>query len=100
MRITVQGKLYSPPWIRRGGRDLKKMSRSNLVGSGRGGWFKLPIIGGLNQPPRLRELRSLRGICLIAQPPLLSQGGECNATPRASHLRKIQEPPAEGNTAI
>src|SRR5881394_3276325 len=30
----------------------------------------------LNQPPRLRELRLLRDIFLIAQPPLLIQGGE------------------------
>src|SRR5437016_1199470 len=29
----------------------------------RPGWFvQLPIIGGLNQPPRLRPLRRLRGI--------------------------------------
>src|SRR5437867_6498737 len=70
-----QFEFCSPPWLR-GGRDLKKISRSNLVGSGRGGWFKQPIIGGLNQPPRPRELRSLREIFLIAQPPLLIQGGE------------------------
>jgi hypothetical protein len=48
---------YSPPWIRRGGRDLKKMSRSYLIGSGRGGLFKHPIIGGVNKPPRLREAK-------------------------------------------
>jgi hypothetical protein len=65
---------YSPPWIRRGGRDLKKISRSLLVGSGRGGSFKLPIIGGLNQPflrlraialalrARMRELVWYRGL--------------------------------------
>src|SRR5437867_1606486 len=70
-----QFEFCSPPWLR-GGRDLKKISRSVLVGSGRGGSFKLPIIGGLNQPPRLRELRLLREIFLIAQPPLLIQGGE------------------------
>src|SRR6266850_2748049 len=37
------------PWLRRGGRDLKKISRSLRCGSGRGGSFKQPIIGGLNQ---------------------------------------------------
>ena len=73
------------PLLREGGVDAtsRRISRSHLSGSGRGGWFKLPIIVGLNQPPfmlravalalraRLRELRSLREICLIAQPPLL-----------------------------
>src|SRR5689334_21640416 len=39
----------SPPWLRRGGRDLNKISRSLLVGSGRGGSFNRPIIGGLNR---------------------------------------------------
>src|SRR5437867_3299393 len=68
--------IWTAVWLRRGGRDLKKISRSLLVGSGRGGWFKRPIIGGLNQPPRLRELMWLREIFLIAQPPLLIEGGE------------------------
>src|SRR5437870_6381992 len=39
----------------------------------RPGWFiQQPIIGGLNQPPRLRPLRRLRGILLMgaATPPL------------------------------
>src|SRR5438034_1988851 len=45
------------------------------------GWFvQLPIIGGLNQPPRLRPLRRLRGIFLMgaATPPCprLVQGGD------------------------
>jgi len=30
----------------------------------------------LNQPPRLRQLRWLRGVFLMAQPPRLNQGGE------------------------
>src|SRR5437667_1271840 len=35
----------------------------------RPGWFvQLPIIGGLNQPPRLRPLRRLRGIFLMGAP--------------------------------
>ena len=35
-------------------------------------FVQLSIIGGLNQPPRLRELWLLREIFLIAQPPLVS----------------------------
>ncbi len=41
------------------------------------GWFvQLPIIGGLNQPPRLRPLRRLRGIFLMgaATPPCPGRG--------------------------
>src|SRR5207247_1872995 len=43
----------------------------------RPGWFvQLPIIGGLNQPLRLRPLRRLRGIFLMgaATPPLPRRG--------------------------
>src|SRR6266581_7054115 len=43
----------------------------------RPGWFvPLPIIGGLNQPPRLRPLRRLRGIFLmgVATPPCPRRG--------------------------
>src|SRR5881394_3458556 len=42
----------------------------------RSGSFNYRLIGDLNQPPRLRELRLLRDIFLIPQPPLLIQGGE------------------------
>src|SRR6266705_856099 len=40
------------------------------------GFVQLPIIGGLNQPPRLRPLRRLRGICLrgAATPPCPRRG--------------------------
>src|SRR6266487_3602002 len=41
------------------------------------GWFvQLPTIGGLNQPPRLRPLRRLRGIFLVgaATPPCPRRG--------------------------
>src|SRR5438105_5317020 len=49
----------------------------------RPGWFvQQLIIGGLNQPPRLRPLWTLRGILLMAQPPLLGQGGEFGAPQR------------------
>ena len=47
------------------------------IGRNKEEWFvQLPIIGGLNQPPRLRPLRRLRGIFLMgaATPPF--QGGE------------------------
>src|SRR2546428_9886361 len=43
----------------------------------RPGWFvQLPIIGGLNQPPRLRPRRRLRGIFLMgaATPPCPRRG--------------------------
>src|SRR5437867_7200213 len=43
----------------------------------RPGWFvQLPITGGLNQPPRLRPLRRLRGIFLMgaATPPCPRRG--------------------------
>jgi len=66
----------SPPWLRRGGRDIKKMPRSLLVRSGRGGLFHYRLIGGLDEPPRLRPLRRLRIFLLVAQPPRLGQGGE------------------------
>ena len=69
-----RGEGNSPPWIRRGGAKR------------RGGWFKLPIIGGLNQPPRLRELLWLREIFLIAQPPLLIQGGEFALPKQLPHV--------------
>jgi hypothetical protein len=42
---------------------------------------QLPIIGGLNQPPRLREALWLRKIFLIAQPPLLVQEGSRGLKP-------------------
>src|SRR5689334_2357758 len=78
----------------------RKISQSNLVGSGRGGSFKRPIIGGLNQPllmlragalalrARLRELMSLREIFLIAQIPLLIQGA-CPSNRRNKNSEKF-----------
>jgi hypothetical protein len=52
----------SPPWLRRGGRDTKKISRSLLIWSGRGGSFYYRLFQDWNQPPRLRGVRMLRGI--------------------------------------
>src|SRR5881396_3995668 len=47
-----------------------------LCRRGRGGFVQLPIIGGLNQPPRLRPLWRLRGISLMgaATPPYPRRG--------------------------
>jgi len=67
---------YSPPCItaRRGGRAIKKISRSIRRSRGRGG-FPMRTKG---KPPRLRQLRWLREIFLMTQTPLLAvmQGGE------------------------
>jgi len=66
----------SPPWQRRGGRGIKKdVAKPPLME--RPGWFvQLPIIGGFNEPPRLRPLRRLRSIFLLcaATPPLPRRG--------------------------
>ena len=44
------------PWQRRGGRAIKVNGPVPL--EARPGWFvQLPIIGGLNQPPRLRPAK-------------------------------------------
>src|SRR5437016_14245382 len=48
-----------------------------FLGLARTGWFvQLPIIGGLNEPPRLRPLRWLRRFFLMgaATPPLPRRG--------------------------
>src|SRR5262245_51214965 len=54
----------------------------------RTGWFvQQPIIGGLNQPPRLRQLRN-GAVLFMAQPPLLIQGGEF-MRPQKSFVHRI-----------
>src|SRR5947209_20598002 len=55
------------------------MSGANVspIGRNKEEWFvQLPIIGGLNQPPRLRPRRRLRGIFLMgaATPPCPRRG--------------------------
>ena len=50
------GARNSPPWQRRGGRASSKYPRS-FAKRGRGGSFNLPIVGGLNEPPRLRPAK-------------------------------------------
>src|SRR5438132_14008681 len=45
---------------------LRHQKNCSLPLKARPGWFvQQPIIGGLNQPPRLRPLRRLRGILLM-----------------------------------
>ena len=72
------------------------MSGANVSPRGRNKeeWFvQSPIIGGLNQPPRLRPLRMLRGIFLMgaATPPCprrgvgLSLASFCLETGRSTH---------------
>src|SRR6185312_16920041 len=75
LKSIVRSK-YSPPWTRMGGCAIKKISRSHISSRRRGGWFKPPIIGSLNEPPRPLPTRILRDIFLRSRPPLLSQGGE------------------------
>src|SRR5206468_5095398 len=83
----------SPPWIRRGGRDLKKNIAKHPCWE-RTGWFvQQPIIGGLNQPflrlraialalrARLRELRSLRDILDRAATPPQPRRGVATCLP-------------------
>ena len=66
-------KFSGSPFLSKGGvaATSTKMLRSLLGWSGRGGWFNNRLFGGLNEPPRLRRLRRLREILLMAQPPLL-----------------------------
>ena len=82
---------YSPPWPRRGGCAIKKISRSNLSLAQTGRFVQLPInrwleptfvyccaLSGL----RLRRpVRSIKGgfaaSFLMSRPPRLGQGGEC-----------------------
>ena len=49
-RWTRTGQENSPPWIRRGGRDLMKNIAKPPCWERTGWLFKLPIIGALNQP--------------------------------------------------
>src|SRR5688572_11533659 len=73
-RVGVEAN--SPPWTRRGGCAIKQISRSDLSSRRRGGWFKPPIIGSLNQPPRPLPERWLRDILLevASTPPSLFRG--------------------------
>jgi hypothetical protein len=69
LRLRFDFILDSSASPRRGGRDLNKILRSLLYGAdGVMAKFQQNLIGGYS-PPRLRELRMLCGILLIAQPP-------------------------------
>src|SRR6185503_2876107 len=71
----------------------KENAAKHPLWSGRGGCFKLPvidservwIIGGLKQPPRLRQLTN-GAIFFMAHPPLLREGGECARSPLFPNL--------------
>src|SRR5206468_5273696 len=58
LRLEMLRSENSPPWQRRGGRAIKKYSRS-FKRRGRGGSFNLRIDpnGSLNEPPRLRPAK-------------------------------------------
>ena len=88
----VSAQRYSAPWIRRGGRDLKKNVAKPPCWE-RTGWFvQLPIIGGLNQQSlmlraialalraRLREAIVASQNLLDRAATLLVQGGEFTPT--------------------
>ena len=72
---TIAGR--ATPLLGQGGVDATviKWRRASFVGAD-------GVVGSatddrsLNQPPRLRRLMRLRGILLLAQPPLLGQGGD------------------------
>src|SRR5215470_5595097 len=68
---------------RRGGCVIKKISRSHRNRRSRGGFPLAPI----GKPPRPRFQRMLRGIFLIARPPILAvmQGGESPHATCPSH---------------
>src|SRR5262249_25044923 len=71
----------------------RKMLRSLLVRSGRGGSFNYRLIGDLNQPPRPLHQRKLRLIFFMSRPPLLGQGGEftqpCDFLCKAAAMGKM-----------
>src|SRR6185436_3655950 len=66
------------PLLGKGGVDATstKMLRSHLYWSGRGGSFNYRLIGGLNEPPRLRRAKeaSRHLINGAATPPWLRRG--------------------------
>src|SRR5215471_21145161 len=65
----------SPPWLRRGGRDIKKMSRSSLVGADGAVRSNYRLFHHLNQPPRLRGFgRFATFLDRAATPPWLRRG--------------------------
>src|SRR5438093_4159341 len=72
---TTCGKGEVPSWAKEGW--PRHQVNGPIPLKARPGWFvQLPIIGGLNQPPRLRPLRRLRDIFLMgaATPPCARRG--------------------------
>src|SRR5688500_2237985 len=67
---------------------------------GRGGSFQLPIIGCMNQPPRLCQPRRLRDILLVgtATPPLLRRGVRTSIRDRNSETPPLSAVPHRGYT--
>jgi hypothetical protein len=51
-----------PSLVKEGWTRHQEIDAKPPLRSGRGGSFKVPIIGGLNVPPRLRPVRRLRAI--------------------------------------
>src|SRR6185295_4884217 len=74
-----------------GGGDLKKMLRSFLGWSGRGGRSDTnkEILLELDLPPRLRRFKVLRDIYLMAQPPRLIQAGSSSRITRARYFSTL-----------
>jgi hypothetical protein len=68
LRLKMRLRSSDIPLLSQGGVDAtsRKISRSDRIGSGRGGWFKSPIIGSLNQP-----LLMLRAVALALRARLL-----------------------------
>src|SRR5438874_5486429 len=70
------GSKYSPPWPRRGGRDINKNGAKPPLMERTGWLVQLPIIRWFERTtPSARTKEASRNL-LIAQPPLLGQGGE------------------------
>src|SRR6059058_3712975 len=72
---------------------LRHKENGPLPLKARPGWFvQQPIIGGLNQPPRLRPLRRLRDFFLMgaATPPLPRRGVRLSVERRRQQEARIQ----------
>src|SRR6266496_1907321 len=75
------GSKYSPPWLRRGGRDINKNGAKPPLMKRTGWLVQLPIIRWFERTtPSARTKEASRNL-LIAQPPLLGQGGEYSLQP-------------------
>ena len=107
----LQVRRYSPPWTRRGGRDLKqRYCEATLLGADGVVCSKLPIIGHLNQPllmlravalalrARLRESKvASRNLLESRSHPFSKEGNIVlpAVSPIHSHLLTLRSPPAK-----